>query len=405
MKRKRTTHNRPKKKEDHTDDEMKTSTPRNILSSAVALATTHTSLSLSMASPITVTTTAVPTLTLPTIDPKTKQPTTISMPQIGIGTYKFKKGSGEAKQAVIDAIRAGYRSIDTAFIYGGEQTEKEIGHGLHDIFTSSSSASPSLQGDEKDNENDENSENRNSSLKRSDIFIASKQWRAYHGYEPTLQCLSKSLKRLQTDYLDLYLIHWPGCAYNTMARSKVQMESSPNGPFVYAKEGHEIDNIQTLRSETWRAMEDAVFDGKVRAIGVSNFTIRHLEALKQNPHTRIWPPAINQIELHPYNPQTELVDYCRKEGIAVQAYASLGGQDSGKKTWNVLGGKLTERKEVKNIAAAYGKTEAQILLRWATQQGYGIIPKSTKVENMRLNLEATLDDNWKKKTRRCYKFN
>lgn len=300
-----------------------------------------------------------PTLALNTLNQQ-KQATTIPMPQIGIGTYKFKKGSGEASRAVVDALQIGYRQIDTAFIYGGEQTEKEIGNALASII---SSTTP-----------------------RSEIFLTSKQWRAYHGYEPTIECLNKSLKRLQTDYLDLYLIHWPGPAYNTMNRRKDLMEESPDGPFVYAKQGHEEVNIQALRSETWRAMEESLYAGKCRAIGVSNFTIRHLEALKKT--AKVWPPAVNQIELHPYNPQTELVAYCQKEGIAIQAYASLGGQDCGKKTWNILGGKLLERDEVTGIADKHGKTPAQVLLRWATQQGFSVIPKSSNVEHLRMNLEA-----------------
>ncbi|GFH52295.1 hypothetical protein CTEN210_08771 [Chaetoceros tenuissimus] len=195
-------------------------------------------------------------------------------------------------------------------------------------------------------------------ITRSDIFITSKQWRSYHGYDLTKECLNKSLKRLGVDYLDCYLVHWPGCAYNTMARSKEKMSSSDDGAFVYAKEGHEINNIVHLRSETWRAMEDAVLE------------------------------ALNQIELHPYNPQTELVDYCKKEGIIVQAYGSLGGQDSGKKTWRELGGKLTEREEILTIAERHGKTPVQILLKWASMQGHGVIPKSTNVKHLQENLEA-----------------
>lgn len=123
----------------------------------------------------------IPTLSLRTV--QNKKPTTIEMPTIGLGTYKFKKGSGDASKAVQEALEVGYRHVDTAFVYGGEQTEKEIGSILCSL---SSSSSPVL-----------------SSIQRSDIFLTSKQWRAYHGYEQTLDCLEKSLKRLQTDYLDL----------------------------------------------------------------------------------------------------------------------------------------------------------------------------------------------------------
>ena len=266
------------------------------------------------------------------------------MPQVGFGTYKFKKGSGEAERAVVDALELGYRHIDTAFIYGGEKTELEVGNAIV-----------------------------SSNVPREDIFLTTKQWRAYHGYEPTLKCLEKSLHRLQTNYVDLYLIHWPGPAK------------------VIEGEGT-MSKIQSLRAETWRAMEDSLLEGKCRAIGVSNFTIRHLEALRRT--ARIWPPAVNQIELHPYNQQIKLVEYCRTHGIVVQAYASLGGQDSGKKTFNSLGGKLFERNEVKNIARKHGKTEAQILLRWAIENGYCVIPKSSSRLHMQENLESAIDPLW-----------
>jgi len=208
----------------------------------------------------------------------------------------------------------------------------------------------------------------------------------------TIKCLDLSLKRLKTSYVDLYLIHWPGPAYSSLARSKQAMDESPFGPFIYAKDGHEQPNLCHLRSQTWRAMEDSVFAGKCRAIGVSNFTIRHLEALRKT--ARIWPPAVNQIELHPFNPQTELVKYCKSHGIVVEAYASLGGQDSGKKTWRALGGPLLERKEVLDVGLKHKKTPAQVLLRWAMDQGHVVIPKSTRLDHMRENLSA-ISEGWK----------
>ena len=180
-----------------------------------------------------------------------------------------------------------------------------------------------------------------------------------------------------------------------MSRSNDVMQNSPAGPFVYAKEGHAEADMVALRAETYRAMEDAVYEGKCRAIGVSNFSVKHLEALRKT--ARIWPPAVNQIELHPYNPQKEIVDYCRKHGIVVEAYASLGGQDSGKKTWNKLGGKLMDRVEVREMAEKHGKSpsaDISILLRWATQQGYAVIPKTGNIDHMRENMAAVVEEGW-----------
>ncbi len=309
-----------------------------------------------------VATAKIPPVTLRTVDENNKK-ASIKMPCLGLGTYKFKKDSGQAKQAVLDAFSAGIRHIDTAFIYGGERTELEVGEAIAAC-----------------------------NVPREEIFLTTKQWRAYHGYELTQKCLNLSLKRLQTQYLDLWLIHWPGPAYNTMSRSNDVMKNSPAGPFVYAKDGHAEADMVALRAETYRAMEDAVYEGKCRAIGVSNFSVKHLEALRKT--ARIWPPAVNQIELHPYNPQKEIVDYCRKHGIVVEAYASLGGQDSGKKTWNKLGGKLMDRVEVREIAEKHGKSPSQILLRWATQQGYAVIPKTGNVDHMIGNMAAVVEEGW-----------
>lgn len=136
------------------------------------------------------------------------------------------------------------------------------------------------------------------------------------------------------------------------------------------------------------------FVGKCRAIGVSNFAVKHLEALRKT--ARIWPPAVNQIELHPYNTHEDLVDYCRKQNIVVKAYASLGGQDCGKKTWGRRGGKLSEREEVIRMAEKYGKTPSQILLRWATDKGHVCIPKTGNIQHMRENIAAVMGSEWPK---------
>ena len=177
----------------------------------------------------------------------------VLMPAVGFGTYKFK-GSGTAQRATTEALRLGYRLIDTAFVYGGEKTEAEVGKAL----ASASCPAP-----------------------RDEVFVVTKHWRKYHGYEATTECLDKSLARLGLPFVDLYLMHWPGPAYTVMGKSKAVMEASPLGPFVYAHKGHERENMAALRAETWRAMEDALKAGKCRAIGVSNMTVAHLETLKR----------------------------------------------------------------------------------------------------------------------------
>lgn len=151
-----------------------------------------------------------------------------------------------------------------------------------------------------------------------------------------------------------------------------------------------------VRAETWRAMEEAVKNGQARAIGVCNCTIRHLEGLKKT--AAIWPPAVNQIECHPLFPQTELVEYCRKEGIVVQAYSSLGGQDAGKKFWRTLypppkRGEpkrdsvtgLSNTPPVSKLATDKDRTSAQVLLRWGLDRGLVVIPKTSSQERMAEN--------------------
>ena len=144
--------------------------------------------------------------------------------------------------------------------------------------------------------------------------------------------------------------------------------------------------MAALRAETWRAMENAVTEGKVRAIGVSNFTVAHLETLRRT--AKSWPPAVNQVEFHPYLAQSELLAYCKKHGIILQAYASLGGQDAGKAKLAPLGGPLLEHAAVLSAAANHGVSAAQVLLRWGVQRGTAVIPKSTTPERIAANLEV-----------------
>lgn len=211
--------------------------------------------------------------------------------------------------------------------------------------------------------------------------MITKHWRKYHGYDVTLECLRLSLSRLQVDYVDLYLIHWPGPAYSTMNRRNDVLEEQ--GPWAYATTKE--DDMVKVRAETWRAMEDALKEGKVKAIGVSNFTIRHLETLKKT--AKIWPPAVNQVECHPLYPNNDLRAYCEKEGIVLQAYAALGGQDGTKKKWKELldGNKLLSCPAVQEMADEHKVAPAQVLLRYALQRNCAVTPKTTSVDRMREN--------------------
>jgi diketogulonate reductase-like aldo/keto reductase len=296
----------------------------------------------------------------------------VIMPWVGFGTYKL--GKQMAGPAVTQAIvEAGYRSIDTAFIYAGETTEAAVGLAIQEGISKGVLQS------------------------RADMFITTKHWRKYHGYDATTKCFALSLKRLQLDYIDLYLMHWPGPAYTSMHRKKEVVEADP---WFYAAENTKnVQDMQHERAETWRAMEDACRKGSVRAIGVSNMTVELLKKLKET--ATLWPPAVNQVEYHPLYPQTELKKYCEEEGIVLQAYASLGGQDTGKELWNQLlgnpNGKPTPKKAPKSdllhapavtkLAQEVQATPAQLLLRWGLERGCVIIPKSASKERMLENAD------------------
>ena len=233
------------------------------------------------------------------------------MPQVGLGVWQAKDGQ-EVEKAVAVALACGYRLIDTAAVYGNEG-------GVGRAIT-------------------------NSPVPRSEIFLTTKVWNADHGYDQTIAAFEKSLQRLATDYVDLYLIHWP----------------------VPAKDKY---------IETWRALEKLYSEGKVRAIGVSNFTIEHLERL-MNETTVV--PTINQIELHPHLSQKELRDFCHQHKIAVESYSPLGGS----------GGTLLDVPLLHEIGRRYSKSPAQVIIRWHIQNGLIVIPKSITPERIRQNINV-----------------
>lgn len=179
-----------------------------------------------------------------------------------------------------------------------------------------------------------------SGVPRDQVFVTTKLWNSDHGYAETLRACDASLARLGTERVDLYLVHWP---------------------------------VQGLRNDTWRAMERLRAEGKARAIGVSNYTVRHLEELLGRAKE---PPAVNQVELHPFLQQRELVEFCRANGIVVEAYAPL-----------VKAHKM-DHPVLRRIAERHRVTPAQVLVRWGLQLGLVVLPKSVRPERIRENAEV-----------------
>ncbi|MGC2842263.1 aldo/keto reductase [Bacillus velezensis] len=244
----------------------------------------------------------------------------VEMPWFGIGVFKVEEGA-ELVNAVKTALVHGYRSVDTAAIYGNEEG---VGEGIR-------------QGLQE------------AGLKREDIFVTSKVWNADLGYEETLKAFDTSLEKLGLDYLDLYLIHWP-------------------------VEGKYID--------AWRALETLYRDGRIKVIGVSNFQIHHLKHLMKETEIK---PMINQVEYHPRLTQKELLAFCTEQGIQLEAWSPL------------MQGQLLDHPVLQEIAEKYGKSAAQVILRWDLQNGVITIPKSTKKHRIEENanvfdFELSADD-------------
>ena len=238
----------------------------------------------------------------------------VSIPEIGYGTWKTPDGE-TCEKAVETAIRLGYHHIDAAMVYGNEES---VGIGI-----------------------------KNSGIAREELFLTGKVWNSDRGYGRTIRAFEKTLKDLQTDYLDLYLIHWP---------------ASPNQYRCW----------EALNRETWEALTDLYKSGKVRAIGVSNFRRNHLTPLLDAEVI----PMVNQLELHPGMVQADIVSLCREHQILLEAYSPLGN------------GKLLNSEELSEMAEHYGKTPAQICIKWNLQHGFLPLSKSVNEDRMRANLEV-----------------
>lgn len=230
------------------------------------------------------------------------------IPRVGFGVWKVL--DEEAPTTVKQAIETGYRLIDTAKIYGNEAG---VGKAIQDC-----------------------------NIPREDLFITTKLWNSDQGYESTLQAIDESLEKLQLDYVDLYLIHWPTPMYDNYV-------------------------------ESYQALEEIYKSGRAKAIGVCNFDIEHLQRIIDECDII---PAVNQVECHPYLQQKELRAFCKKHGIEVQAYSPL------------MNGKMVlNDSAIQEIAEQYGKTPAQVILRWHLQNDILIIPKTVTPSRMTENLD------------------
>lgn len=259
---------------------------------------------------------------------------------LGLGTWKA--APGEVGKAVQEAIRVGYRHIDCAAIYGNEA---EIGKALEEVVQTGL-------------------------VTREELWITSKLWNNAHAREEVSIALKKTLADLRLDYLDLYLIHWP-------------VATRPDVIFP-RKADDFISLVEMPLNETWAGMEECVENGLAKHIGVSNFNIKKIEDLSSAKIR----PEVNQIELHPYLQQEEMLNYCKKSNIYLTAYSPLGSGDRPEAMKAANEPCLLDNSTVMNIARAHGCKAAQVLLKWAIERGTSVIPKSTNPGRLAENLDA-----------------
>ena len=265
-----------------------------------------------------------------------------AMPAIGLGTWK--SAPGEVHNAVVEAIRAGYRHIDCAAAYGNET---EVGQAIRKVIT-------------------------DGTVSREELWITSKLWNSQHREADVRPALQKTLDDLQLDYLNLYLMHWP-------IAFRADVEGFP-------EKGEDFLSLEEVPLiETWGAMEQGVDDGLIKHIGVSNFSIRKISDLKQQAQHA---PEVNQVEMHPLLQQLDLFDYCRSENVHVTAYSPLGSGDRPERLRKEDDVNLLEEDTIRQIARKHDCSPAQVLLQWGVQRGTAVIPKSVNPKRIRENLAA-----------------
>ena len=233
----------------------------------------------------------------------------VEIPELGLGVYKIE--DADVERVVHTAIDAGYRAIDTAWFY---KNEKALGEALKTV-----------------------------NIKREDLFITTKLWNDFQGYDATIKAFNNSLESLQLTYIDMYLIHWPCPA---------------DGLFI----------------ETYKALETLYKEGKIKAIGVCNFKEHHLDQLLAETEVV---PAVNQVEFHPLFNQKALQAYCESKGIKLMAWSPL-----------MRGGEWLNNADLQSIADQYNKTVAQVIIKWHLQQGRLVIPKSQNDNRIRENFDV-----------------
>ncbi|EZX22176.1 aldo/keto reductase [Mammaliicoccus sciuri] len=233
----------------------------------------------------------------------------VEIPELGLGVYKIE--DADVERVVHTAIDAGYRAIDTAWFY---KNEKALGEALKTV-----------------------------NINREDLFITTKLWNDFQGYDATIKAFNDSLESLQLTYIDMYLIHWPCPA---------------DGLFI----------------ETYKALETLYKEGKIKAIGVCNFKEHHLDQLLAETEVV---PAVNQVEFHPLFNQKALQAYCESKGIKLMAWSPL-----------MRGGEWLNNADLQSIADQYNKTVAQVIIKWHLQQGRLVIPKSQNDNRIRENFDV-----------------
>lgn len=269
----------------------------------------------------------------------------VSVPAVGFGTFANEGSKGETYKAVSHALKTGYRHLDCAWFY---QNEEEVGDAVSDFL--------------KDN----------SSLKRSDMFICTKVWNHLHEPEEVKWSLQNSLEKLKLDYVDLFLVHWPIAAEKN---EKNMPRLNEKGQYVI-KEG-----LTRNQQPTWGAMEELYETGKTKAIGVSNWTVAGLKDLLSWCKVK---PAVNQIEIHPFLPNEELVSFCFQKDIMPEAYSPLGSQNQVPNT----GEKVNTNSTLNEIAEKGGNTLAQVLIAWGVRRGYVVLPKSSTPSRIDSNFKS-----------------